>query len=317
MIDPSLRILVTGGAGFIGCHICEVLIERGHFVLCADNLLLGNKGQLTSVINHPRFTFVEQDVSDRSALSEILSQDQFDAVFHMAANSDISLSHSDPSRDYTHTLATTHAVLEAMRLAGVPNILFASSSAVYGEAIGAVSENDGPLLPISHYGAAKLASEAMISAYVANYGMKAWIFRFPNVVGDRLTHGAVFDFVHKLRRSPELLEVLGDGNQIKPYIDANDLVAAMMLAWDKTDQPINLFNIAGETRCSVRQMADIVVEEAGARARVHYTGGDRGWVGDVPSVAYDTARIRALGWEPRLEAAEAVRAAARWALDNL
>jgi UDP-glucose 4-epimerase len=171
-------------------------------------------------------------------------------------------------------------------------------------------------VPISHYGAAKLASEAFIASYGENYGIRSWIARFPNVVGNRTTHGAIFDFVNKLRRTPERLEVLGDGSQIKPYLHVSDLIDAILLARDRLDGRTNIFNVGGDTRCSVRRMAEIVVEESGLEASIAYTGGDRGWVGDVPSVEYDTARIKACGWSPRLDSEAAVRAAARWMFDQ-
>lgn len=309
-----MRILVTGGAGFIGCHVCERLVARGDEVVAADNLVLGRRENLASLAGHAAFRFVELDVTDRPALEALFAAGRFEAVVHLAANSDIARSHADPGVDLSATLDTTIAVLEAMRRHDVAQIVFASTSAVYGEAQGAIREDHGPLLPISHYGAAKLASEAFISSWAENYGIRAWIARFPNVVGDRSTHGAVYDFAAKLARTPDRLEVLGDGTQIKPYLHADDLVAAILLAWGRMTGRINLFNVGGTTRCSVRRMAEIVVAESGLSARIDFTGGDRGWIGDVPSVDYDVSRILSLGWTPRLDSEGAVRAAARWAL---
>lgn len=310
------RILVTGGAGFIGCHMCERLIARGDEVLCADDLSLGKRAHVAHLFETGRFTLVEMDVSDIAALSALFAEHSFDAVVHLAANSDIARSHAEPTVDFTNTFATTYAVLEAMRVHGVRQIVFASTSAVYGEAQGAIREDHGPLLPISHYGAAKLASEGFISSYVANYGLQAWICRFPNVVGDRSTHGAIYDFAAKLRATPDRLEVLGDGSQIKPYLHADDLVTAILLAWERLDAPVNLFNVGGTTRCSVKRMAEIVVEESGLDAEIVYTGGDRGWIGDVPQIAYDVSRILGIGWLPELDSEGAVRAAARWAVSQ-
>jgi UDP-glucose 4-epimerase len=311
-----MRILVTGGLGFIGCHVCEQLVARGHTVVAADNLVLGRRENVAALAGNPNFRSVEMDVADEDALDALFAEARFEAVFHLAANSDIALSHADPRTDYVNTLLTTWSVLEAMRRHGTGQIVFASSSAIYGEAKGAIREDHGPLLPISHYGAAKLGSEGFISSFCENYGMRAWMARFPNVVGDRATHGAVFDFVTKLRRTPERLEVLGDGTQIKPYLHVDDLVDAILLAWDRMDGRVNIFNVGGPTRCSVKRMAEIVVAEAGGGARIDFGGGDRGWVGDVPSVDYDTGLIRSLGWSPRLDSEGAVRATARWLLDR-
>lgn len=307
-----MKILVTGGAGFIGSHLCDKLADQGHSVVVADNLALGRREHLAQLIGRQGFQFIEMDVTDTGALHTLFDSNGFDCVFHLAANSDIARSHADPGVDFSNTFKTTYSVLEAMRTNGVRQIVFASTSAVYGEAPGRIREDHGPLLPISHYGAAKLASEAFISSYAENYGIRAWIARFPNVVGERSTHGAIYDFGRKLRRTPEQLEVLGDGSQVKPYIHVGDLIDAILLAWGRMDGKANVFNVGGTTRCTVRRIAEIVIEESGLDARIHYTGGDRGWIGDVPSVDYDTGKIRALGWTPRLDSEGAVRAAARW-----
>jgi UDP-glucose 4-epimerase len=306
-----MTILVTGGAGFIGSHLCDRLVAGGHRVVAVDNLRLGRRENVAQLLSRDNFVFVELDVADPGALATLFADHAFTCVFHMAANSDIARSHADPAVDFTNTLTTTYTLLEAMRTAGVRQIAFASTSAVYGEMRGCLREDTAPLLPISHYGAAKLASEAFISSYSANYGIRAWLARFPNVVGGRATHGAVFDFVRKLETSPTRLEVLGDGTQVKPYLYVDDLIDALLLAWDKAPDQVNLFNIGGTTRASVRRIAEIVVEESGLAASIEFTGGDRGWIGDVPSVDYDTSRIRALGWSPRLDSEQAVRAAAR------
>ncbi len=310
------RILVTGGAGFIGSHLCDRLIAQGHDLVVADNLILGRRAHLAHLDNRNDFSFVEMDVSDAAKLNALFEANVFDCVFHLAANSDIARSHADPDTDFTNTLKTTCSVLEAMRRNGVRQIVFASSSAIYGEAPGRIREDHGPLLPISHYGAAKLASEAFISSYGENYGIQSWMARFPNVVGDRSTHGAIYDFVRKLKRTPERLEVLGNGEQVKPYLHVSDLLDAILVAWARMDGRTNFFNVGGSTRCTVRRMAEIVVEESGHDARIDFTGGDRGWVGDVPSVEYDTSKLRALGWAPKLDSEGAVRAAARWMFEN-
>jgi UDP-glucose 4-epimerase len=307
---------VTGGAGFIGSHLCDRLAARGHAVVVADNMILGRRANLAQLEGRNDYHFIEMDVAEEAALDDLFAREGFDVVFHMAANSDIAKSHADPSTDFINTLRTTWSVLEAMRRNGCKQLVFASTSAIYGEAKGAIREDHGPLLPISHYGAAKLASEGLISSFGENYGIQAWMTRFPNVVGDRSTHGAVYDFARKLKRTPERLEVLGDGTQVKPYLHVSDLCDAILLAWDVATDRTNFFNVGGTTRCTVKRMAEIVVEESGFDARIDYTGGDRGWIGDVPSVEYDTTKIRALGWEPKLDSEGAVRAAARWMFEN-
>lgn len=307
-----MNILVTGGAGFIGSHVCDRLAKAGHRLVAVDNLVLGRRDYVSHLEQRGSLEFVEMDVADAPRLDALFQAQGFRTVFHLAANSDIARSHADPETDFGNTLRSTYAVLEAMRRNGVGTLVFASTSAIYGEAPGRIREDHGPLMPISHYGAAKLASEAFISSYGENYGIQSWIARFPNVVGERLTHGAIYDFAYKLKRTPGRLEVLGNGAQVKPYLHVADLIDAILLAWERMDGRTNVFNVGGITRCTVKRLAEIVVEESGLNAQIAYTGADRGWIGDVPSVDYDTTRIRALGWAPRLDSEGAVRAAARW-----
>ena len=306
-----MKFLVTGGAGFIGSHLCDALIGCGHEVVAVDDLSLGRESNLTQLAQNPAFELRCGDVLDSGWFESVTRHGKFDCVFHMAANSDIARSHSDPTVDLNKTFLTTFGVLEAMRKVGIRQLVFASTSAIYGEAEGDVSEDFGPLKPISHYGAAKLGSEGFISSYGENYGIQSWITRFPNVVGPRATHGAVYDFVHKLRRTPGRLEVLGDGTQEKPYLGVGDLIDAMLLVWRSAKAQTNIYNVGARTRSKVSEIARIVIEESGAPAEVVYTGGDRGWVGDVPKFAYDTRAIEALGWSPSMTSDEAIRSAAR------
>lgn len=310
-----MNILVTGGAGFIGSHLCDALIALGHSVVAVDNLSLGRETNLRQLAGSASFQFHHGDVLDREWFEALVAGGAFDCVFHMAANSDIARSHSDPAVDFENTFRTTFCVLEAMRKAGVSQLAFASTSAVYGEADGEIREDFGPLKPISHYGAAKLASEAFVCSYAENYGIQSWITRFPNVVGPRATHGAVYDFVHKLRRTPGRLEVLGDGTQEKPYLNVHDLVAAMLLVWQITRDKVNIYNVGAHTRTKVADIARIVIEEGPGPAEIAYSGGNRGWIGDVPKFAYDISAIERLGWSPTMSSDEAVRVAARaiWA----
>jgi UDP-glucose 4-epimerase len=312
-----VHLLVTGGAGFIGSHVCERLCEEGHTVVAVDDLSLGDRSNVADLARLGSFNLVVADVSDVSAMRELFTTQHFDCVYHFAANSDIARSHADPDTDFRNTLRTTYAVLEGMRESETRKLVFASTSAIYGEAAGQLREDHGPLLPISHYGAAKLASEAFISSYGENYRIQSWMARFPNIVGDRATHGAVYDFVRKLRKNNSQLEVLGNGAQVKPYLHVSDLLDAIFLAQDTMDDQVNYFNVGGSTRCTVKRMAQIVVEESGLAAEIIFTGGDRGWIGDVPSVEYDTAKLASLGWAPRLDSEAAIRASARWMFDHL
>ena len=195
-------------------------------------------------------------------------------------------------------------------------IVFASTSAIYGELRGPLSEDAGPLRPVSHYGAGKLASEAFIASFVANYGMRACIVRFPNVVGSRATHGVIHDFIGKLRRCPDVLEVLGDGRQNKPYLHVSDLIAAILLIWDTAREPLNVFNVGVESRTSVQRIAEMVIAEMGLSASIRYSGGTRGWIGDVPEFYYRLDRVHALGWHARASSDEAVRLAIREILES-
>jgi UDP-glucose 4-epimerase len=306
-----VKVIVTGGAGFIGSHLCDALVALGHEVVAVDNLSLGRESNLAQLAGNPAYRFAKGDVLDAGWFDSLVAEGGFECVFHMAANSDIARSHADPRVDLDNTFLTTFRVLEAMRQAGVGQFVFASTSAIYGEVEGRVREDFGPLKPISHYGAAKLASEAFISSYGENYGIQSWITRFPNVVGPRATHGAVYDFVHKLRRNPGQLEVLGDGNQEKPYLDVHDLIAAMLLVWRSTGERTNIYNVGALTRSKVSDIARIVIEEGPGPADIVYTGGDRGWVGDVPKFDYDISAIAALGWSPTMDSDDAIRRAAQ------
>jgi UDP-glucose 4-epimerase len=312
-----VHLLVTGGAGFIGSHVCERLLDEGHSVVAVDDLSLGDRRNVAGLGRPDSFELLVMDVADVPAMRELFATHRFDCVYHFAANSDIARSHADPDTDFHKTLLTTFAVLEGMRESETRQLVFASTSAIYGEAAGRLREDRGPLMPISHYGAAKLASEGFISSYGENYGIQSWMPRFPNVVGDRATHGAVYDFVRKLKRDPSRLEVLGNGEQVKPYLHVSDLLDAIFMAQSKMHDRVNFFNVAGSTRCNVTRMAEIVVEESGLNADIVYTGGDRGWVGDVPSVEYDTSKIASIGWTPRLDSEGAIRATARWLFDHL
>jgi UDP-glucose 4-epimerase len=312
-----MRILVTGGAGFIGSHLCDRLLERSDEVWCVDNLRLGRRRNIAHLESQPGFHFVELDLLDRPRLTGLFDGAKFDAVFHMAANSDIAAGVSDFRLDLELNQLTTVAVLEEMKAHNVMRLFFASTSAIFGETDALLFEDFAPLRPISFYGASKLAAEAYISVFAHTFGCLAVILRFPNVVGERATHGVIYDFLRKLESNPATLEVLGNGEQLKPYLYVMDLIDAMLIAWDKMNAPLTVYHAAGIGATSVREIAQIVVAAAGrADTRVVFTGGDRGWPGDVPRFRYDTTRLQALGWRPQRGSTEAVRHAVARILAN-
>ncbi len=303
-----MRALVTGGAGFIGSHLCDCLRARGDEVWCVDNLHLGQRRNIAHLEKSNGFHFVEQDVNARDDLAALFADAKFDAVFHLAANSDIAAGSADTELDFRLNELTTVAVLDAMRRHGTRRLFFASTSAIFGEAQAALDEDYGPLAPISFYGASKLAAEAYVSTYAHRFDLSAVVLRFPNVVGERATHGVIYDFLRKLEKNPRELEVLGDGSQTKPYLYVADLVDAILLAWEKSSGTLSVYHAAGIGETSVREIAEIVRAAAGsAETKIRFTGGDRGWPGDVPKFRYDISRLQALGWQPRRHSTDAVR----------
>ncbi len=313
-----MNILVTGGAGFIGSHLIDALINEGHHVVCADDLSLGKEENILHHKDNPGFQFIKTDICDTSSLDQIFKKYFFEHVFHLAANSDIPEGTADVMVDFNKTFMTTFSLLKCMTSNNVNNILFASSSAVYGDLPGKLGEETGPLEPISFYGAAKLSSEAYIAAFSHTLdNAKAWIFRFPNVVGERMTHGVIFDFLKKLKKTPSKLTILGDGQQEKPYLYVKDVVDAMMFTWKNAQEQINYFNLGVDNRTKVKTIADIVVNELGLKdVEYVFTGSSRGWPGDVPRFEYNLSKINRLGWTAKRSSDEAIRLAVRAELEN-
>jgi UDP-glucose 4-epimerase len=304
-----MRALVTGGAGFIGSHIVEtVLRESANEVVIFDNLSSGRSTFIAAATRDPRCTFISGDLLDADAVRRAMSSAKPDIVFHLAANPDIARGALDPSLDFQQTAVATFHVLEAMRLARTPRLVFTSGSGVYGDHPEvATAETFGPLLPISMYGASKLAAEAMISSYAHMYGLTAYVFRFANVVGGGQTHGVAFDFIRKLRANPHRLEVLGDGNQSKSYVHVSDVVSAILFVLEKEREPVNLYNVATDDYVTVRWIADRVRELMELpHAELAFAGGARGWSGDVPVVRFDLSKIHGLGWAARLSSRDAI-----------
>lgn len=302
-----MKALVAGGAGFIGSHLIDALLAEGYEVVCVDNFFIGTKENIRHLEEDPRFTFYQQDLSDFDKTLEIFEKEKPDHVFHMAANSDIQASANDPLIEYKNTYSTTFVLLECMRRAGVKKFFFASTSAVYGEQMGAqVSEETVALAPISYYGGAKLGSEGIISAFTYMNDLHTLVFRFPNVIGPRLTHGVIFDFVKRLKADPSHLRILGDGRQSKPYLYVMDLVEAIM-RFREVPAGVTLYNVGVESQTSVTRIGEIVCEKMGLSGiPFEYTGGRGGWKGDVPVFAYDLGRIHAAGWTAKMTSDEAV-----------
>ena len=302
--EPT-NFFVTGGAGCIGSCMVDALLERGR-VTVYDNFSSGRREFIQGHLASGSLKLCHADVGDIPTLTKAM--DSHDFVFHFAANPDIARAVEDPSLDLREGTLLTFNVLEAMRLNGIRKIVFPSGSGVYGD-VGAlpVCEDHGPLLPISMYGASKLACEALISAYCHMFDMQAWIFRFANVVGGRQTHGVAYDLIRKLKEEPKRLAILGDGKQSKSYIHVSDVIDAVLHILDTCSEPINYYNIATDDYINVRDIASTVVAEMGlANVEFLFAGGTRGWKGDVPVVRFDLGKIHARGWHATLDSRQAI-----------
>ncbi len=305
------RFIVVGGAGFIGSHFVDrLLAEEGvDRVTVYDNFSSGRDWHLAQRAHDGRLRIVRGDVGDLVALTGAV--DGHDTVIHLASNPDIARAITDPAIDFDQGTLLTHHVVEAARVARVARVLYASGSGVYGDLGEVVAHEDrGPLLPISTYGASKLAGEALICSYCHLFDIRACAFRFGNVVGPRQTHGVGFDFVRHLLRTPDRLPILGDGTQSKSYIHVRDVVEAVLLASDRTEERYRAYNVATGDYITVREIAQLALECVGlppGGTALVFSGGDRGWKGDVPVVRLDTSRIRALGWTHTLSSREALR----------
>jgi UDP-glucose 4-epimerase len=304
---PGTRAFVAGGAGFIGSHLVEALLRRPNtHVVVYDNMTSGTKSRLRSVLDHERLQLVIGDIQAFDNLVDAMYG--CNHVYLLASNPEIALAMADPAIDFWQGTHLTHNILEAMRVNDVSRITYASGSGVYGDQGELeVDEEFGPLIPISTYGASKLASEAMIAAYAHMFGIDAVVLRFANVVGPRQTHGVTYDFVRRLLEDPSRLRILGDGSQSKSYIHVSDVVEAMMLLTEEGWMGFEIFNVGTGDHITVSQIADLVVERMGLeKIPYSHTDGDRGWKGDVPIVRFRSAKLASLGWRCTYSSREAI-----------
>ncbi len=312
-----MSILITGIAGFVGVNLAQALLNKGIRVCGVDNLSRGTLQNMATLRENPLFSFTQVDITDSEAFikvcEEFAQQEPITECWHLAANSDIPAGVSNAAVDLKDTFMTTHVTLDMMKKLGITKLAFASSSAIYGDhGTTTLVEDIGPLLPISNYGAMKLASEAAISAATESFLEQAWIFRFPNVIGIPATHGVMLDFVRKLKHTPDCLQVLGNGTQQKGYLHVEELVDAML--WIRAHAPEKraLYNIGAEDDgVTVAFIAEETVRVAQSGARIEYGQGNRGWVGDVPRFVYSIDKLKKLGWNPKLNSTQAVQKAVR------
>lgn len=298
-----MNVLVTGGAGFVGSYVIEQLLKEGHDITIIDNLSSGSSELIHTLIEKEGIVHYNQDLTCDDFARSLIGADM---IWHIAANPDVRQSATDPGLHFEQNVVATFNVLEAMRFANVKRIAFTSSSAVYGDVTTVPTPESYNPAPISIYSASKLASEALISSYCHSFNMQAWIFRLANVVGGRAKHGVIFDFIKQLLDTPEQLKILGDGKQTKSYIHVLDCVGAMFTAL-KCDEVVNTVNIGTGDWTSVEEVAGIVSTEMGLTPKLHFSGGKRGWTGDVPKMLLDISKLKGLGWDNKLNSSEAVR----------
>ena len=300
-----MKAFVSGGAGFIGSNLVDRLLDVGHEVTVYDNLSTGLLQFLEYARDFDRFRLVEGDLLDEDSLSEAITGHEF--VFHLAANADVRFGTEHPRRDLEQNTIVTNNVLEAMRKNGISKIAFASTGSVYGDATVIPTPENAPFpIQTSLYAASKLAGEGLIAAYCEGFGFQSWIFRFVSILGERYTHGHVFDFYRKLKHNPSRLEVLGNGKQRKSYLYIQDCIDAMLFALEKSNESVNVLNLGVDGYCEVNDSIGWICEELEVSPKLEYSGGDRGWIGDNPFIFLDTSKIRDLGWKPKLSIQDGV-----------
>lgn len=310
-----MRVLVTGAAGFIGSNMVDRLLSAGYSVIGFDNFSTGQRQFLESALSHPQFILQEADLLDRARLAQAMSG--VELVIHLAANADVRFGTEHPRKDLEQNTIATWNVLEAMREQGCRRIAFSSTGSVYGEPDIFPTPETCPFpIQTSLYGASKLAAEGLIQAYCEGFGMQAYIFRFVSILGERYSHGHVFDFYRQLAAHPDRLHVLGNGHQRKSYLYVQDCIDAILLALEKADAKVNIFNLGTDEYCKVNDSIGWICGHLGLNPKLTYSGGERGWVGDSPFILLDCSRIRGLGWQPRLTIKQAVLATIKFVSAN-
>jgi UDP-glucose 4-epimerase len=305
IIAESKKIFITGCAGFIGSSLVDRLLQLGYRVVGYDNMSTGLRKFMVKAFSNSNFTFIEGDLLNDESLKNAMIGCNF--VFHFAANADVRFGTEYPRKDLDQNTIATYNVLEAMKANGIEQIAFSSTGSVYGEATIIPTPEVAPFpVQTSLYGASKLACEGLIAAYCEGFGFQSWIFRFVSILGERYTHGHVFDFYKQLEADPTQLRVLGNGKQRKSYLYIQDCLDAIQLAVEKSTDKVNIFNLGVDGYCEVNDSIAWISQALGVTPRLEYTGGDRGWIGDNPFIYLDTKRIRSLGWEPKCSIPEGV-----------
>ena len=309
------KICITGVAGFIGSCMADRLVVKGQTVSGYDNFSTGQMKFIEKYLHHADSRILEGDMLDLSRLKTAMKGCDF--VFHFAANADVRFGLKHPSKDLEQNTQATFNVLEAMRANGISKIAFSSTGSVYGEATVFPTPEDSPFpIQTSLYGASKLAGESLIQAYCEGFGFQAWIFRFVSILGERYTHGHVFDFYKQLKNNPKKLKILGNGKQRKSYLYVQDCLDAMLLGIEKAKEKVNIFNLGVESFCEVNDSIGWICKEMGVSPELEYSGGDRGWVGDNPFIFLDTKKIQSLGWKSKISIQEGVVRTVRWLREN-
>ena len=309
------KILVTGCAGFIGSNLVDKLLLNNCSVIGIDNLSTGQKKFLKNALKNKNFKFIKCDLLNFKKIRKIFNN--IDIVFHLAANADVRYGYKNPYRDLEQNTISTYHVLESMRKNNVNKIVFCSTGSVYGEPKNfPTPENDNFPIQTSFYGASKVAGESFVQAYCEAFNFKSWIFRFVSILGNRYTHGHVYDFCNQLFKNPTYLKVLGDGNQKKSYLQVDDCISAMLIAIKKSKKKINIFNLGTNEYINVKQSINVICNQLQVKPKISFSGGKRGWIGDSPFIFLNNKKIRSLGWKPQFTIKESIEQTVKFLKQN-